>query len=353
VAIWDPVIRHEDGKAIRGFAARVMFYDSTVGKKAMRVRGNFDVYAYDEDDPKADRVTPTRIIRFQVDNLKTLESNSKMFGKSYTIWVPWDEATPDSRKKNISLVVRFTSNDGNGIMSHLAKASLPGMAIGEQDVDDPTYVNPYQEEKKQQMTRLEELAAKHRNNPSSLETAWKGTVPEHVITREVRPEMMLTRTINVPGISRDGVAPTIKPEYHFASATDEQRYLAGQLIANAQTVRTQQGNVDANQQPMQNQNFPISSYPINNFPINQVQFQSSDDNSPVYQQPMLQPSPQQMNQPSQSLAPMSQEMMYKEYLDRQQQQVVQQQTAQQDVLQRMQQPTLGNYAAVNTGTTWR
>ena len=287
VAIWDPVIRHEDGQAIRGFAARVMFYDGAAGKKALRVRGNFDVYAYDEDDPGADRVTPTRIIRFQVENLKTLESNSKMFGKSYTIWVPWDEATPDSRKKNISLVVRFTSNDGTGtgIMSHLAKAVLPGMAPGEQEVDDTVYVNPYQEEKKQQMAKLEALAAMHRNNSGSLETAWKGTVPEHIISREVRPEKMLTTTISTPGISRDGVAPVVKPEYRFASATDEQRFQAGELIANAQSVRTQQGHVGIHPQTVQNQNSPV-----NNFPINQVQFQSSGNNVPVFQQPMFPPS---------------------------------------------------------------
>jgi len=282
-----------------------------------------------------------------------------MFGRSYTIWVPWDEATQDSRKKNISLIVRFTCNDGTGVMSHQAKVILPGMAVGEQEVDDPVYVNPYQEEKKQQMAKLEAIAAMHRNNPNSLDTEWKGTVAEHVIMREVRPEMMLTRTINVPGISRDGVAPTVKPEYHFASATDEQRYLAGQLIANAQSVQAQQGNVIANQQPAQNRDFPVNStavnnFPANNFPVNQVQFQASDESVPVYQQPMLQPSPQPMNPSLQGLAPMSQEAMYRDYVNWQQQQAIPQQATQQDVLQRMQQqPPSGNYAAVNTGTAWR
>ena len=300
----------------------------------MRVRGNFDVYAFDEDDPKADRVTPTRVIRFQVDNLKNLESDSKLFGKSYTIWVPWDEANQDSKKKNISLVVRFTCDDGTMVMSHLAKTSLPGMTNGEQDVADTAYVNPFLDEKKQQMARLEALAAEHRNNPNLLETAWNKTVPEHVISREVRPEMMLTRSFNVPGISRDGVAPEIQPNLRFASATDEQRYQAGLLIANAQTVRAQQGNAVINPPVVQNPNLPV-----NHFPIGQVQFQSSDDNAPAYQQPMFQPPAQQMNQPSPSLAPMSQEAMYREYLNWQQQQATQQ--------------PVGNYAAVNTGTTWR
>ena len=353
VAIWDPVIRHEDDKVIRGFAARVMFYDSAAGKKALRVRGNFDVYAFDEDDPKADRVTPTRIIRFQVDNLKNLESDSKMFGKSYTIWVPWDEATQDSKKKNISLIVRFTCNDGTMVMSHLAKASLPGMANGEEVVEDPTYVNPYQEEKKQQMARLEAIAAKYRNNPNSLDTEWKGTVAEHVISSEKRPQEMLTTTINVPGFSRDGI-PAITPQRSYASAniTHEQWQYAQHLLSNAQPVQTQQGNAVLNPQVAQNRDFPVNNFPMNNSPINQVQFQSSGDNVSAYQQPTFPPASQPVFPPSpQGLAPMSQEAMVQEYYNWQQQQAAMQQ---QDVIQRMQQqPPLGNYAAANTGTTWR
>ncbi|MCL2117188.1 MAG: hypothetical protein FWH27_02050 [Planctomycetaceae bacterium] len=289
VAIWDPVIRHEGDKVLRGFAARVMFYDNAAGKKALRVRGNFDVYAYDEDDPNKDGVTPTRIIRFQVDDLKNLESDSKMFGKSYTIWVPWDEAAHDSKKKNVSLIVRFKCDDGVMVMSHQVKISLPGMMNGEDEVEDPTYVNPYQEEKKQQMAKLEALAAKHRNNPNSLETEWKGTVPEHVVSREARPEMTLTRTFNVPGISRDGIAPAIRPEYSFASATDEQKYLAQLMIANAQM---------ANAQNAQNQQVSpaANNLAMQNPQINQVQFQALGDNVPPYQQPMFQPAQQPMFQ---------------------------------------------------------
>jgi hypothetical protein len=335
VAIWDPVIRHEDDKVLRGFAARVMFYDNTTSKKALRVRGNFDVYAFDEDDPTADRITPTRIIRFQVDNLKTLESTSKMFGKSYTIWVPWDEATPDSRKKNISLIVRFTCNDGTMVMSQMAKTRLPGMAPGEDEVEDTLYVNPFQEEKKHQMAKGEALAARNRNNPNSLDTEWKGTVAEHVISSEKRPGEMLTTTINVPGISRDGI-PTIIPQRSFASAniSNEQQQQAQLLLTNAQTVQTQQGNAV----------------------IHQVQFQGAGENGQVYQrlyqQPMLQPSPQQqqqqMNPPSQGLTPMSPEAMYQEFLRGQQQEAMQHQSA-----QHFPQQPHGNYAAVNTGTTWR
>ena len=311
VAIWDPVVRQENDTSYRGFAARIMFYDSSSGKKAMRARGNFDVYAFDEDDPKQDRVTPTRIIRFQVDNLKNLESDSKLLGKSYTIWVPWDEATPDSRKKNISLIVRFKCNDGNTVMSQMAKVNLPGMMQGEDKVEDTVYVNPYQDEKNQQMAKLNALAEKQRNNPNSLDTEWKGTVAEHVITRETRPEMMLTRTMNVPGYSRDGVVPIIKPEYNFASATDEQKYLAQLMIANTQTVQNQQVIAAASNPPLQNPNYPID----------QVQFQSSGSGDAAYLQPMFQPNYQPTFQPVQQPP--------------------------------VDNPQFGNYAAANPGTVLR
>ena len=45
VAVWDPVIRHEDGKVYRGLCARIIFYDSS-SKKALRVKGDFDIYGF-------------------------------------------------------------------------------------------------------------------------------------------------------------------------------------------------------------------------------------------------------------------------------------------------------------------
>ena len=301
----------------------------------MRVRGNFDVYAYDEDDPNADRVTPTRVIQFQVDNLKNLESTSKIYGKSYTLWIPWDESTLDSKKKNISLIVRFRCNDGNMVMSHMAKVSLPGLS-DPNDVDETVYVNPYADEKKYLNDRLSALAEEYRNNTNLLDT-------ERIVSREDRPEMMVTKTINMPGVSRDGVVPTITPTQTFASATDEQKYMAKLMIANAQTTMSRQPN---NSQAMPNQNFPID----------QVQYQSSGENSQVYQQPMLQPNSQpmfqqqqQMQQLSQRLVPMSDEAKYQEYLNWQRQQAMQQQPSQQ---QPPQQP-LGNYASANQGITRR
>ena len=366
VAVWEPVIRHENDKALRGFAAKVMFYDHSAGKKALRVKGNFDVYAFDEDNPGENRTVPTRIIRFQVDDLKKLESDSKLLGKSYTIWVPWDDATYDAQKKNISLIVRFKCDDGTMVMSHMTKVSLPGMNSRD-ELEDNVVVNPFADEKQQQLARLEDLAKKRRNNPNSLDTKWTGNLPEYVINRADRPEGMLVRTMNVPGVSRSGEAPNIQVVATCASPSDEQKYQAREMLAQAQSVRVDQQTVQVAQntnsvnpamnpamrnpaamnqamanpamnQPM-NRNGNTMQYaqmtPNPGFPINQVQYQSQNEAGQPYQQPVNAQSmnaqsmnAQSMTAPSQGLVPFNEEAAYREFLlhrQQQQQQAMQQQ----------------------------
>ncbi|MCL2623398.1 MAG: hypothetical protein FWD31_07000 [Planctomycetaceae bacterium] len=360
VAFWDTIIRTEDDQIYRGFAARVMFFD-TGSKKALRVRGNFDVYLFDEEATGKAATTPVKIVRYQMNDLKALESDSKMFGKSYTLWVPWDEWNPDSEEKRLSLFVRFKCDDGTIIVSKQATMTLPASPEKMAEKAEAEYENPYMENRLRQVAALTASAEKHMADPNALDTEWKGTVAEHVITRGVRPEAMLTRTIQVPGFSRDATAPILKPEYHFASATDEQKHLARMMIANAQAVQNRQMHLAGNTPAAQNPNFPI----------NQVQFQASESNGAGYQQPTFQPDAQPPYRPmptfsqesaSQGLVPMTEEAKYQEYLDWQRQQAAQQQAAQQQGAQQqpvqyasqpMPQPPMGNYAAVNTGTIWR
>ena len=379
-AFWEPVIRHEGETVIRGFAANVMFYDLTVSKKALRVRGNFDIYAYDEDNPGKDRIKPTRIIQYQVDNLKNLESTSKMFGKSYTIWVPWDEITDDSRKKNISLIVRFRCDDGTMVMSQLAKVSLPGM-MDDDVVEDPAYVNPYADEKEYQLSRLQALAeGRYSNTGSSFDTVWKNSVAEHIVSHDDRPQAMTAATFTVPTYTRDGAIPNFTPQRSFASATDEQKYLARQMIAESQEnlrpTETQWANnatantataatnmPNANVAMLQNPNSVAGrSYLDSAGPYHQVQYQSLNANDAALRQALIQPAmpaPQgqatqglptaqptaipslsqptaqpvtssasqpvlqpTQGQPTQGLAPMNDEAKYREFLNWKQQQAV-------------------------------
>ena len=301
VATWDPVIRHEGDKVYRGLAARVIFYDAS-SKKALRVKGDFDVYVFDENDKTKKGTEPAKIVRYMADDLKHLESNSKLLGKTYTIWVPWDEVTDESQKKRLSVFVRFKATDGSGAMvvSHQTTLDLPGSNPNE-ELEETVVEDPYSSDQKMQMARLERIAEQRRNNPNGQNVEeWKGTVAEYIVSRENRPMSMVTTTMNMPGVSRNGVQ-AVTPERKVAtvnrdSISEEQMRQAQALVANAQLAQRNE------QQP-----------------INQVQFQSPGQDKQLPQQ-FQQPVGQQFQQPIQ-------------------QQIVPQQP-------------LGNYAAA-PGTAWR
>ena len=345
VAVWDPIIRHENDKVYRGLAARVIFYEAG-NKKALRVKGDFDIYVFDEN--AKDQEKPSKVIRYCADDLKYLESDSKLLGKSYSVWFPWDEATEDSKKTRLSVFIRFKATDGSGamIVSHQTTVDLPGSDPNE-ELAEQTVSNPYLEDKKLYMDKLEKIAEERHianSNHTGIEE-WKATVAEHIITRENRPQAMVTTTINMPGVSRDGI-PTITPERRYALASDEQKHNAQVMVANARLAQQNQLTQQQNPQSMPNAIFAIDQSPANNASINQVQFQSSQQNGLT--QP-LQPAfdrnvPQNVTQNANSN---DEGALYREFLTWKQQQ-----NGQVAQIPSQQQP-LGNFAAANTGVAWQ
>ena len=250
VAFWDTILRTEGDQVYRGFAARVYFFDSG-SKKALRVKGNFDVYLFDEEATGKAAMIPAKIVRYQVSDLKALESNSKMFGKSYTLWVPWDELTAESDEKKLSLFVRFKSDDGSIIVSKQATMMLPASPEKMAEKAEIEYIDTNYDNRLRRISELTASAQARKNNANSLDTEWKGTVAEHVISSGVRPEMMAVTTINVPGVSRDGV-PAITPQRSFASATDAQKYQDQMLQHQSQMLLAGVPAVPANAQNVRN-----------------------------------------------------------------------------------------------------
>ncbi|MDR1491944.1 MAG: hypothetical protein LBT05_04390 [Planctomycetaceae bacterium] len=236
VATWDTVIRQEGSKTIRGCAARVMFYDSSVSSKALKVRGDFDVYAYDEDVPNPNNTVPTRIIKFCPDDLKRLETKSKLLGTSYTLWVPWDELTQDSEEKKVSLFIKFRCDDGNAVLSNQATMKLPSMKTDPNASSVVKNNNPYIDDKLRQMALLNDLSSQRQANPVlTNDVAWTNQVQEYVVSRDIRPEAMVTTTINRPNVWQNG-SLNVTPQRSYASATDAQKRQTDVLLANAKML---------------------------------------------------------------------------------------------------------------------
>ena len=123
VAIWsDTVLTNPATVPIRGFGARLMFYEGD-DQNPIKVSGTLTVYAFDEARRQKTDMRPDRKYVFTADQLEKHYSKSEL-GHSYSIWVPWDAVGGES--KEISLIVRFIPTTGGVVISEQVKQFLPG-----------------------------------------------------------------------------------------------------------------------------------------------------------------------------------------------------------------------------------
>ncbi|HUY93350.1 MAG TPA: hypothetical protein VMV10_31780 [Pirellulales bacterium] len=123
VAIWsDTVLTNPATVPIRGFGARLMFYEGDKDAP-IKVSGTLTVYAFDEAGRAKTDARPDRKYVFTADQLEKHYSKSEL-GHSYSVWVPWDPVGGES--KEISLIVRFVPAAGGVVISEQVKQFLPG-----------------------------------------------------------------------------------------------------------------------------------------------------------------------------------------------------------------------------------
>lgn len=142
-AVWsNAVLQRADGTHARGFGGRLMFYGSKK-QTPIRVDGTLVVYAFDEKDRNPDDPRPDRKYVFTRQQFASHYSKSDL-GHSYSIWIPWDEA--NGSLKEVSLMARFVSVEGEAIVGEQVKLTLPGTsgdkAIAEGPIHSPTGENP-------------------------------------------------------------------------------------------------------------------------------------------------------------------------------------------------------------------
>jgi len=121
--IWTDTVLHQTGKpAVRGFGARVYFYERE-GADPIKVDGSITVYVFDGEDHTADSSKPLRKYVITADQLQGHHSVSDL-GHSYSVWVPWDQVGGPS--KTFSLITRFDGRNGGTAVSESASKLLPG-----------------------------------------------------------------------------------------------------------------------------------------------------------------------------------------------------------------------------------
>jgi len=129
-AIWTDTVLNASGQpSKRGFGGRLMFY-AAEGGKPVKVKGSLVVYAFDERLRDPTNVRPDRKYVFTTEQFEKHYSKSAL-GHSYSVWLPWDDA--GGPRREISLLVRFTPENGPAVVGDESRQMLPGAPDG-----DPT-----------------------------------------------------------------------------------------------------------------------------------------------------------------------------------------------------------------------
>lgn len=132
--IWTDTIMHQPGKpGIRGFGGRVYFYAGE-DTQAIEVDGGLVVYVFDSDKMDPHSPSPEKKYVFTPEHMKNHMSEAPL-GKSYSIWLPWDEVGGESR--SLTLVTRFEGTKGGVILSQPAVKFLPGVGKKESSTSAP------------------------------------------------------------------------------------------------------------------------------------------------------------------------------------------------------------------------
>ena len=125
LASWGTAVSNGENPE-RGFGGRVYFYDQDM-VRPVKVKGTVIVYAFDEDGRSQFDAKPNEgyVFDSKTLNSKGVYSKSKL-GHSYNLWIPLDEAKPESPSRKISLIVRYIPEHGASVVSPQTTAHLPG-----------------------------------------------------------------------------------------------------------------------------------------------------------------------------------------------------------------------------------
>lgn len=123
IATWsDAVLNTAGRRSTRGFAGRVMFYE-TEGDKPIVVNGSVTVYAYLDGTEQDEHVVPVRKYVFPAEKFQEHYSEGNL-GPSYSLWLPWDEV--GGIQQQVSLIARFDGPEQATIVSESTRHVLPG-----------------------------------------------------------------------------------------------------------------------------------------------------------------------------------------------------------------------------------
>ena len=121
--IWkEKVLNFPAQPPVRGFAGRILFYDSN--DQLVRVDGELSVYGYDDSQEFQSEVADSKYV-FPAERFQDHYSESEL-GPAYSVWVPWENK--DGIRKSVTLVPVFKTVDNHVIQGGTNRLTLSGKA---------------------------------------------------------------------------------------------------------------------------------------------------------------------------------------------------------------------------------
>lgn len=123
--IWvDSTLTHPMGPPVRGFGARVFFYDEE--GKTVRTDGELKVYAFNDSGDGSSAKVPDRKFVFRQQEFQTHYAPSDL-GPTYNFWIPWGPT--EGPRLTVALLPIFETKDGRVIRGEQSLNVLPGKVM--------------------------------------------------------------------------------------------------------------------------------------------------------------------------------------------------------------------------------
>ncbi len=106
VDVWNTYAQSTpDGKALRGIAGRIHFYQDSAKKRAVKVDGEVTVFVFDGEEHDPAHAKPLKVYRFPADSLDKHYAHKKPLGHGYDFFLPFDELGGEEKK--LCVMTRF------------------------------------------------------------------------------------------------------------------------------------------------------------------------------------------------------------------------------------------------------
>lgn len=114
-----------DGKALRGIAGRIHFYNDSKKKKSVKVDGDVTVFVFDAEQTDPAHSKPLRVYQFRSETLDKHYVFKKPLGHGYDFFLPFDEL--GGEEKRLCVMTRFDDGlEDNLVLTQPVNTILEG-----------------------------------------------------------------------------------------------------------------------------------------------------------------------------------------------------------------------------------